>query len=110
MSEERPGGRIAEQEIRRRRFGPRVRLRVDLHGVSVFGPGNRHHAIRWEWIEDISSGDAVVVRSANDAVTIPAGTFGLAPSALAEKLETARSIVRRPDVIAELSGGAASSA
>lgn len=106
--EEAHGGRIAEQQIRGRRFGPRLRLRVDLHGVSLFGPGNQHRAIRWEWIEDITSGDAVVVRSANDIITIPAGTFGLAPSALAERLESAKSIVRRADVIGELSGGAGS--
>jgi hypothetical protein len=103
------GGRIAEQHIRRRRFGPRQRLRVDLHGVALFGPGNQHRAIRWEWIEDITGGDAVVVRSAGDAITIPAGTFGLAPPALAERLEAARSIVRRAEVIAELTEGAARS-
>jgi hypothetical protein len=103
------GRRFAEQQIRRRRFGPRARLRVDLHGVSVFGPGNHHSAIRWEWIEEISSGDTVVVSSANDAITIPAGTFGLSPSALAERLDAAKSIVQRADVIAELSHGAQSS-
>ena len=33
-------GRVAEDVVRRRPFGRPVRLRVDLHGVSVLGPGD----------------------------------------------------------------------
>lgn len=75
--------------------------------MATFGPDDDHCAIRWEWIEDIVVGDHVVVRSANDAITIPAGTFGLTPGALADLLAKARSITQRADVIAELAGGRA---
>lgn len=84
-----------------------LRLRVDLHGVSVFGPADEHTAIRWEWIDGIDAGtDAVVVRSADAEVALPRGAFGLAPDALAEQLQRGRSIVDRPDVIGELARGA----
>lgn len=76
-------------------------LRVDLHGVSVFGRGG-HHLVRWEWIEAITVGDGVTVRSASDEVALPAGAFRLPPAQLAERLEAARSIDRRPEVIASL--------
>ncbi len=95
--------RVAEAVVRPRRLGPRVLLRVDLHGVSRFGPKtDRHTLIRWEWIEDIAVDDGVVVRSAGATVTFPRGAFGLEPHALAERLEAARGIDRRPDVIASL--------
>jgi len=98
--------RAAEEMVRPSRFGARLRLRVDLHGVSVFGPGEEHTVVRWEWIEAITdSNEAVVVRSASATITIPAGTFGLAPSALVERLQEARSIERRVDVIDALAGG-----
>ncbi|CAN5634326.1 hypothetical protein BH20ACT1_BH20ACT1_05340 [soil metagenome] len=97
---------MAEEQIRLRRFGRAQRLRVDLHGIATFGPGDEHTAIRWEWIEDLDDGEgkgkAVVVRSAKGTITIPAGTFGLATDALIERLEQARSISRRTEVIAEL--------
>lgn len=102
--------RVVEEEIRSGRFGrfgPAQRLRVDLHGIAVFGPGDEHRAIRWEWIEDVVAGDDAVVRSAGDAITIPAGTFGLTPAALADLLDRARSITQRTEVIAELAGGRA---
>jgi hypothetical protein len=99
--------RSVEQVVRLRRFGPKRRLRVDLHGVSVFGPGDEHALIRWEWIRDISVSDGVVVRSESTAVSFPAGAFGLDPQRLAERLEEARSIHRRPDIIGELSDSAA---
>lgn len=101
------GMRVAEVEVRLRRFGPRVKLRVDLHGVSIFGPGDQHRAIRWEWIEEMEAGSSLTVRSANEAITIPGGTFGLTPESLRERLEQAKSITRRTDVIAELVEGAA---
>lgn len=102
------GMRIVEEQIRSGRFGRfsrARRLRVDLHGVALFGPDDEHCAIRWEWIEDIVVGDDVVVRSANDVITIPAGTFGLVPDALADRLRQARSITQRAEVIAELAAG-----
>lgn len=88
--------------VRARRFGPRLRVRVDLHGVSVFGRGDERTLIRWEWIEQIRVGDGVEVTSANARLVIPSGAFGLDPPALAARLEAARSIVERPDVLEEL--------
>ena len=95
---------VAEHQIRSRRFGPRQRLRVDLHGVSVFGPGPRRTLIRWEWVEAIFVDGGVVVRSAEERLTLPPGSFGRDPAVLAAELERARSIVHRPDVIGSLSG------
>ena len=97
--------RVAEYEVRRRRLGPKMLLRVDLHGVSTFGPGKHRTLIRWEWIEDISVGAGVTVRSATEAVELPRGAFGLEPPVLAERLHDARAIHRRPDVIAQLNAG-----
>ena len=95
--------RVAEHVIRARRFGPKVLLRVDLHGVSSYGPGDQRIAIRWEWIEDITIGDgSVEVRSATDVVTFPTGAFGFDPPALGQRLQEARSITRRPEIIGEL--------
>ena len=94
--------RVADFIVRRRPFGPKVLVRVDLHGVSSFGPGDARTLIRWEWIEDIAVDGGVAVRSANDRVELPPGAFGLDPEALAQRLEAARSIVHRTDVIAEL--------
>lgn len=92
--------------MRVRRFGPKLRFRVDLHGVSMFGPGEARTMLRWEWIEGIDgSGKGVVVRSATDALTIPPQAFGLTSGALAERLEAARSITNRSEVIGELSRG-----
>ncbi len=95
---------VAEHRVRSRRFGARRRVRVDLHGVSVFGPGPARTLIRWEWVEAISVDGGVVVRSADDRLTLPPGAFGLTPDALAAELERARSIVHRPDVIGSLRG------
>ena len=99
---------VAEHHVRSGRFRSKRRVRVDLHGVSVFGPGSRRTLIRWEWVEGVSvdhGGDGgVVVRSSDDRLTLPPGSFGLAPDALADQLERARSIVHRPDVIGALSG------
>ncbi len=98
---------VAEHQIRTGRFGSKRRVRVDLHGVSVFGPGSRRTLIRWEWVDAISVGEGeqggVVVASADDRLTLPPGAFGLEPGALAAELERARSIVHRPDVIGSLS-------
>jgi hypothetical protein len=95
--------RVAEEVVRPRRLGPKMLLRVDLHGVSRFGPKSGHHTlIRWEWIEDIAVDSGVTVRSAGDTVTFPPGAFGLKPEVLAERLRAARRIDQRPDVIASL--------
>jgi hypothetical protein len=96
--------RVAEHVMRARRFGPKVLLRVDLHGVSTYGPGDKRTVIRWEWVEEISVVDGNVdVRSATDHVSFPNGAFGFEPGPLAERLQEARSITRRPEVIGELS-------
>lgn len=97
--------RVAEHVVRSRMLGPKIRFRVDLHGVSVFGPGDRHTLIRFEWLEGIDvdeAGAGVVVRSARDTITLPPGAFGLSPPELAKCLEDARSIHLRPDVIGQL--------
>jgi hypothetical protein len=85
-----------------------VRVRVDLHGVSIFGPGDRRTLIRWEAITSIEVADGVLVRSQGAELTIPPRAFGLEAAHLAARLEAGKSIVDRPDVIGELSGGASS--
>jgi len=100
--------RVAEHVIRRRPFGARVRYRVDLHGVSSFGPRDAKALVRWEWIESMAVDEGrLVVTSATEAVEIPDGAFGLSPEDLRDRLERARSITERPEVIAELGAGAA---
>ncbi len=95
--------RVAEEVVRPRRLGPKVLLRVDLHGVSRFGPRSGNHTlIRWEWIENIAVEDGVTVRSAGESVNFPPGVFGLQSEVLAERLEAARGIDQRTDVIASL--------
>ena len=90
--------------MRNGRFGRRRRYRVDLHGVSVFGPGEEHTLIRWERVETIALDEAgrATVESATAKVVFPAGAFGVSPTALLEQLQAARSIERRGEVIAEL--------
>ena len=84
------------------------RIRVDLHGVSTFGPGSHHEVIRWEWITEIrSSPDGVTVDSSRGQIVLPSGTFGRAPDDLAARLERARSIFERGDVIEELGASSA---
>ncbi len=97
--------RVAEYVVRTRMLGPKVRFRVDLHGVSRFGPGDDHTLIRFEWLESITvdeAGGGVVVRSASDTITFPPGAFGVPPAELAQCLEDARSIHKRPDAIGQL--------
>lgn len=90
----------------RRLFGSRRLLRVDLHGVSLFGAGGEKSLIRWEWVEGVEvDRGCVVVRSATDTITLPAGAFGLSPENLAVEMRRARSIVDRPEAISRLSGG-----
>ncbi|MGI9032211.1 MAG: hypothetical protein ACR2HY_00705 [Acidimicrobiales bacterium] len=94
--------RVAEDLVRPRRFGPKVVLRVDLHGVSQLGPGDRRTMIRWEWIEAIDVDGGVIVRSPTEQVRFPAGAFDTTPDALAGCLTEARSIDLRPGAIARL--------
>jgi hypothetical protein len=96
---------VAEHLVRGRLWQGRRKVRVDLHGVSLFGPGSRRQLIRWEWVESIDVEGSVIVRSSAETITLPAGSFGLEPDALAERLRAARSIVERPDVIESLAGG-----
>ncbi len=98
------GLRAAEHRVKLRRLGPEVRLRVDLHGVSVFGPGDERTLIRWEWIEHLGVSEGVEVRSSETTLTLPPGAFGLPPETLCELLEEGRSIHARPDVIEHLGG------
>ena len=94
--------RSAEHKMRPHLFGPRVRLRVDLHGVSVIGPKDERKLIRWEWVDTITVDKGVVVRSATDELRLPRGAFELVPEVLAQWLEEARSIERRPEIIGQL--------
>lgn len=96
------GQRVAEDLVRLRRFGPRAVVRVDLHGVSLLGPGDRRTMIRWEWVEAIEVADGVTVRSASDEVRIPRRAFGMDPASLGRQLEEARSITARGEAIARL--------
>ncbi len=92
--------------MRRRLFGPKRLLRVDLHGVSEFGAGGEKSLIRWEWVEDITvDGGSVVVRGAADSIVLPPGSFGLEAGRLAGELQRARAIRDRSDVIGRLSTG-----
>lgn len=99
---DRMGQRVAEDLVRPRRFGPRAVVRVDLHGVSLLGPGERRTMIRWEWVEAIQVADGVTVRSATDEVRIPRGAFGTDAASLGGLLEQARSITTRGEAIASL--------
>ncbi len=96
------GQRVAEDLVRPRRFGPKVVMRVDLHGVSMLGPGEERTMIRWEWVEAIEVDSDVTVRSATDEVCFPKGSFGIDAPALAHRLQEARSIDSRTEAIAAL--------
>lgn len=59
--------------------------------------------IRWESvIEIIPSVHGVVIRSPSEEIIFPTQVFGLEPSVLAERLEVARSIFERGEVIEAL--------
>ena len=97
-------GLRAAEHLLRANPGAELRLRVDLHGVSIFGPGEERTLIRWEWVEHIGGDGDVDVVSARARIHLPAGAFGLPPEKLRILLEEARSPEKRADVIAELSG------
>ena len=95
--------RVAEHVVRGRLFGPSRLLRVDLHGVSEFGAGDERALIRWEWVETIEvDRGSVLVKGAEESITMPSGAFGLDAEELASELERARAIHNRSDVIARL--------
>src|SRR5687767_4492360 len=96
--------RVAEHVMRSGRLGRRRRYRVDLHGVSVFGPGDEQALIRWERLAPVATNEAgcAAVASATAEVVFPPGAFGVDPAVLVERLEAARSIERRGEVIGEL--------
>lgn len=86
--------------MRSGRSGPTLRLRIDLHGVSSFGPGKHHTLIRWEWIEAVTADQhGVIVTSEDSEIVLPRGAFGLDPAVLAEQIGRAGSIVHRADII-----------
>ncbi len=96
--------RVAEHVVRGRLFGPSRLLRVDLHGVSEFGAGDERALIRWEWVEAIEvERGAVLVKGAEETITMPSGAFGMGTEQLAAELERARAIHNRSDVIGRLS-------
>ena len=96
--------RVAEHVIRGRLFGPSRLLRVDLHGVSEFGAGDARTLIRWEWVEAIEvDRGSVLVKGAEESITMPSGAFGMEAEELAAELERARAIHNRSDVIGRLS-------
>lgn len=97
------GSRVAEVVVRKRPFGRTQRLRVDLHGVSVFGPGEQHQVMRWEWIESITVDGGVIVAGGGNQIVLPAGAFGLEPEALAACLREADGIDGRTEAIGRLS-------
>lgn len=106
-----PMRRVAEHTtatglLRRRQ----LLVRVDLHGVSTFGPGDEHTLIRWERIEDIvsSPGGVEVVTSAG-RLQLPPAAFGLSVDALVVQLRRAADPDERGVVIDELAvaGGSA---
>ena len=98
--------RVAEHVVRGRLFGPKRLLRVDLHGVSLFGAGDERVLLRWEWVEAIEvERGSVVVRGSEESIVLPSGSFGMEAEVLAEELERARSIQNRSDVIRRLSVG-----
>ena len=98
--------RVAEHVVKGRLFGPKRLLRVDLHGVSLFGAGDEKSLIRWEWVEGIEvERGSVVVRGSEDTIVLPSGSFGMEAKVLAEELERARAIQNRSDVIRRLSEG-----
>lgn len=95
--------RVVEEMVRSGRLGPKRRLRIDLHGFSTFGPGTHHSLIRWESVTGITASQhGVVIDSPQQQIVFPSGVFGLEPAVLAARLEQARSIFERGDVLEEL--------
>lgn len=93
---------MVEHRFRPRPFARKLRLRVDLHGVSMFMPDGRHTLIRWEWIQHIGVDGGIVVRGPSAEIAFPPGAFGLPPDDLADRLRAAVSIHQRAEVLAAL--------
>jgi hypothetical protein len=99
--------RVLELTIQAGRLRRPRRVRVDLHGISTFGPGDQHTLIRWEHVEEIvPSQRSVTIRSLQTRITVPAAVFGLEPDQLVHQLEQANSIFERGRILDELSGPA----
>lgn len=96
--------RVAADTVRLRRFGPKVSVRIDLHGVSLTGPKGDRSFVRWEWMEEISVAKGVLVRSGRGDLLLPPGTFRIPSEDLAQQLRIGRSIEHRTEVIEALSG------
>lgn len=95
--------RVAEDLVRTGLLRRKQLVRVDLHGVSLFGPSGHHRVVRWEWIESIHPRpEGVLIRCPAGDLAVPAGAFSATPEDLARTLEQARAIERRPEVIAAL--------
>ena len=101
------GKRVAESVVRRRPFGRAQRVRVELHGVSIIGPGDRREVMRWEWVESVAAEDgAVVLAGDGKRLLLPAGAFGLTAEALAGHLRRAGDSDERTEVISVLGSSA----
>lgn len=98
--------RVAEFPLGRGPFSRKRKVRVDLHGVSLFGPGRERTLLRWEWITQMLLDEGLVIRSQNAQIKLPPGSFGLPPEKLLALLEQARSIELRGEIIGRLSGAA----
>lgn len=90
--------------MRTKPFARKKKLRVDLHGASIFGSRGEHTLIRWEWMTGIHLEEGVVIRSHHAEIVFSDGAFGLPSSELAELLREARSPDRRGEIIGRLKG------
>jgi len=96
---------VAEHSIGGRFLKAKRLVRVDLHGVSTFGPADEHLLIRWERIEDVVAGpEGVDVVTAKERLHVPSGSFNLSPDELAAQLRRAANPDERGVVIDELAG------
>lgn len=97
--------RVAESVVRRRLLGRPVRVRIELHGVSLHGPGDQRQIMRWEWVDSVEAvAGGVLVAGDGKQLLVPAGAFGLAPADLAALLRQAGDIDERIAVMDRLNG------
>lgn len=95
--------RVAETVVRKRLLGRPVRVRVELHGVSLHGPGDQRQIMRWEWIDSVDAvAGGVLVAGDGKQLLVPAGAFGLATTDLAHLLRQAGDIDERITVMDRL--------
>lgn len=96
---------MAETVVRSGVFGRSLRVRVELHGVSIIGPGDERQVMRWEWVDSITPGaGGVVVAGDGKQLVVPTGAFGLSSAVLAGLLRRAGDIDERVAVMDELNG------